>query len=349
MRYVILLAPVLLGALAACGPADAGGGGAPCPPKTSTKTLGAAGSSGIQEITSFGDNPGSLKMWLHAPAAGRASAVVVAMHGCTQGASDYANAGWNELADRLGFAVVYPEQTSAKDPMRCFHWYEASNEARGQGEPASIAAMTDYARRTYGAERAFVTGLSAGAAMTAVMLATYPDVFEAGAIMAGLPYGCAKSQTEAYSCMNPGKDATPEAWAALVPRDASARAPRVSIWHGDADWIVRPKNEEALVAQWSAVNGVSVTPSSSETVGKATHATHVDAGGVVRVESWTIAGMGHGVALSSKDGCGTPGAYLLDEGICSTEKAAEFFGLAGPSGAAPPPGTGSSPAAPRCD
>ena len=39
--------------------------------------------------------------------------------------------------------------------------------------------------------RIFVTGLSAGGAMTSVMLATYPEIFAGGAIIAGLPFGVA--------------------------------------------------------------------------------------------------------------------------------------------------------------
>lgn len=162
----------------------------------------------------------------------------------------------------------------------------------------SIASMTEYAMKQYGATKAYVTGLSAGAAMTSVMLATYPDLFEAGAIMAGLPYACATSQTDAYTCMSPGRDKSPAAWADLVPKVTGASPPRVSIWHGDADWIVRPANETQRVRQWTGVAGVA-------------------------------------------------GAYLLDEGLCSTTKAAVFFGLiAGDGtptpGATNPPGTSSS-------
>lgn len=62
-------------------------------------------------------------------------------------------------------------------------------------------------------------------------------------------------------------------------------------------------------------------------MGGATHAEYKDASGVVRVESWLVKGMAHGVALDPKAGCGTAGAYLLDEGVCSTTKAASFFGL----------------------
>jgi poly(hydroxyalkanoate) depolymerase family esterase len=49
--------------------------------------------------------------------------------------------------------------------------------------------------------RIFVTGLSAGGAMTSVMLASYPGIFAAGAIIAGLPYGVATNPTEAVNGM----------------------------------------------------------------------------------------------------------------------------------------------------
>jgi poly(hydroxyalkanoate) depolymerase family esterase len=312
-----------------------------CPPTGTTRPAGlpAAAGEALTEITAFGDNPGKLKMFVHAPPSGRAKAVVVALHGCTQGASDYVSAGWNELADAAGFAVVYPEQSSANNFQKCFRWYDKAQIERGAGEAASIAAMTEHAKAAYGATRAFVTGLSAGAAMTAVMLATYADLYEAGAIMAGLPYACATSQTDAYACMSPGKDKTAEAWAALVPASARGEAPRVSIWQGDADWTVRPKNEEELVKQWTGVAGISGASPHTSTEGGATHAEYKDATGAVRVESWLIPGMGHGVALAPKDGCGKAGAYFLDKGVCSTAKAAAFFGLSGeaaaPAGSAP--------------
>ena len=344
--------------LAGCSSGSPGGSGTSlCPAKTSPADLpglpglpgagtgtgtGTGSGAALTEVTAFGDNPGGLKMFVHAPASGKASAIVVAMHGCTQGASDYVGAGWNELADKAGFAVVYPEQTTANSFQKCFRWYEKGQIARGAGEASSIAAMTAYAKTQYGATHAYVTGLSAGAAMTAVMLATYPDVFEAGAIMAGLPYACATSQTDAYSCMSPGLDKTPEAWAALVPSVAGAAAPRVSIWHGDADYIVNPKNETELVKQWTGVAKVPMTSPVTETVGGATHAEYKDASGTVHVESWLVKGMSHGVALDPKAGCGTAGAYLLDEGVCSTSKAAAFFGLVAADGTPAPSGSTSS-------
>ena len=171
------------------------------------------------------------------------------------------------------------------------------------------------------------------------MLATRADLFGAGAIMAGLPYACASSQSDAYTCMSPGRDKTPSAWAALVPESTRASAPRVSIWHGDADWIVRPANETQLVRQWTGVAGVADEPTTTTTEGVATHAEYKDSSGVVRVESWLVKGMGHGVAVAPKEGCGRAGAYLLDKGLCSTTKAAQFFGLIAEDGTPTPGGS----------
>lgn len=92
--------------------------------------------------------------------------------------------------------------------------------------------------------RVFVTGLSAGGAMTSVMLATYPDVFAGGAIVAGIPYRCGTGLSAAFSCMSPGKDLSPDAWGDKV-RNASGHTgpwPRVSIWHGGSDYTVNVLN-----------------------------------------------------------------------------------------------------------
>ncbi|MBS2016384.1 MAG: PHB depolymerase family esterase [Deltaproteobacteria bacterium] len=349
-RAPVVLPALVALSLVACGPLPTSGdpsGGSPETPGQSRCRLGAA----LEEVKSFGANPGGLAMFVHAPPGGTANAVVVAMHGCTQSASDYTAAGWNELADRAGFAVVYPQQSSSNNMNRCFNWFEKGDIARGQGEARSIASMTEHALATYGAKRAFVTGLSAGAAMTAVMLATYPDLFEAGAIMAGIPYGCASTMNEAFTCMS-GKQSTPSAWAALVPNVEGATAPRVSIFHGTTDWTVRPSNMTALVGQWTAVNGIASEPTATSTEGRATHAQYQDGAGVTRVETWSIEGMSHGVAVSPSQGCGRAGAFVLDVGLCSTMKAAEFFGLVDPATGAPvdpPPPSSSGTAAPPCE
>ena len=176
-------------------------------------------SHALVQVTGFGTNPGNLKMWKYAPANVPANApLVVALHGCTQTADAYTNTGWNALADQLKFHVLYPEQLSANNQNACFNWFEPGDIARGQGEALSIKQMVDKMKADYSIDggRVFVTGLSAGAAMTHVMAAAYPDVFSGAAIMAGIPYKCATTMTDAFSCMSPGASKTDAAWGDLV-------------------------------------------------------------------------------------------------------------------------------------
>jgi poly(hydroxyalkanoate) depolymerase family esterase len=296
------------------------------------------------EVTGFGSNPGNLRMFKYVPAALPANApLVVALHGCSQTASSYdAETGWQMLADRWQFALLLPQQQSANNSSGCFNWFEAGDTVRGQGEALSIKQMVDRMLADHGiaTTRVYITGLSAGGAMTAVMLATYPDVFAGGAILSGLPYHCATSQSAAFSCMNPGSDLTPAQWGDKV-RSAgtwSGPWPIVSIWHGDADYVVRPSNLVESMEQWTNVHGIDQVPDVSDTIAGYPHKVYKDASNNTRVETYTITGMGHGTPVDPGSGetqCGTAGAYILDVNICSSYYIGHFWGLDNLDGIAP--------------
>jgi poly(hydroxyalkanoate) depolymerase family esterase len=294
-----------------------------------------ASAASVVEVTGFGSNPGALKMFSYVPdglPAGRP--VVVALHGCTQGAAAYGTgSGWTQLADRFGFSVVLPEQQSGNNLNKCFNWFEPGDIARGQGEAESIAQMVRKQIADTGADpaRVDVTGLSAGGAMTSVMLATYPEMFAGGGVVAGLPYKCATSMVDAFSCMNPGKNQTPAQLGDAV-RGASSHTgpwPTVSVWQGDADFTVNKSNMTEIVEQWTNVQGIPATPTSTDTVAGYPHAVYAS-GGRTLVETYTITGMGHGQPLDpgTADGqCGTAGAYLLDVDICAAWHMSTAWGL----------------------
>ena len=100
-------------------------------------------SATLTQVSSFGSNPGALQMYDYVPTSAAANApLVVAMHGCTQQASDYYNdSGWPKYADLWGFDLVFPQQTSSNNSTECFDWFTASDDARGAGEAASILQM----------------------------------------------------------------------------------------------------------------------------------------------------------------------------------------------------------------
>lgn len=295
----------------------------------------------LERVANFGANPGALSMYVHRPASLPAKApVVVALHGCTQNAQLYAdNSGLNTFADRHGFLVVYAETTTANNANRCFNWFQPGDTRRSQGEAASIRQMVAHATTAYGTDpaRAQVTGLSAGGAMTAVMLAAYPEVFAAGAVVAGIPYGCGGDVVSAFSCMSPGADRTPAAWAQAV-RDAhpgyAGPWPRVAIWHGDNDATVAPRNADELRDQWTAVHGLGRTPSRTSTLGpdNTRRSEYVTAGGRTAVEVNKVPGIGHGTPVAPGTGpqqCGATGTQHFIASICSSYWITTFFGLDG--------------------
>ncbi|MCM0676761.1 PHB depolymerase family esterase [Micromonospora phytophila] len=297
-----------------------------------TAVAAPAQAASLTQVTGFGSNPGNLAMYAYRPDNLPAGApAVVLLHGCTQNASGYfANSGWQKYADQWKFAVIVPQQSSANQSLSCFNWFVEGDITRGQGEALSIRQMVEHARNTYGSDpgRIFVSGLSAGGAMSAVMLATYPDVFAGGSVIAGLPYRCSPPASTS-TCQYSGVDKTPAAWGDLV-RNAypgyTGRRPRVSIWHGTSDTTVVPANATELRDQWTNVRGVGQTPTST---GSLPAGTSVEVYGNNDVRVQRVSGMGHGTPVdpgSAANQCGTAAAYMLDT-ICSTYHDAVFFGL----------------------
>src|SRR5215469_3348009 len=289
----------------------------------------------LRELSGFGANPGNLRMFVYVPAHLPLKApLVIALHGCTQTADEYDHGtGWSSLADNLGFAVVYPQQQPANNPKNCFSWFLPGDIARGRGEALSISQMVEHAIATFAADRrkVFVTGLSAGGAMASVMLATYPEVFAGGAIIAGLPYGCASNVQQAFEAMF-----TEQEHAALVLGDRVRAAsrhrgpwPKISVWHGTGDPIVNPSNGEDIIRQWTNLHGLSDSPSYLELIGGHTRRVWSDANGEALIEAFSISGMAHGVPLTTTGGerYGAAGAFFLDVGISSTHHIARFWRL----------------------
>jgi len=293
-------------------------------------------SSRLRELVGFGANPGNLRMFAYAPEQLPPNApLVIALHGCTQTADEYdRGTGWSSLADRLGFAIVYPQQQPANNPKTCFSWFLPGDITRGHGEALSIREMIAYAVRKFGADpsKLFVTGLSAGGAMASVMLATYPEVFAGGAIVAGLPYGCARNVQQAFEAMFAEKEDAAPALGDHVRAASGHRGPwpKISVWHGTSDPIVKPSNGEAIIRQWIDVHGLSDAYSYRELIGSHVRRVWTDAKGNALIEAFSISGMTHGVPLGTTTGgesCGVAGAFFLDVGISSTHHIARFWGL----------------------
>lgn len=303
--------------------------------------LNPAQAAQLEPVTDFGANPAQLRMYTYVPDNLRPNApLVVALHGCFQNASLYDDeTGWTKYADTWGFAVVLPEQNPAYNWAGCFNWFVDGFAA---AESVSIKSMIDHAIATHGlnADRVYVTGVSAGGATAANLLATYPGTFAGGALIAGIAHGCADGATTideaiaiAQGCMLVGSDKSAQEWGDKVRASSGGHEgawPKVVIWQGGEDIYVVPSNQTELAEQWLDVHGADQNPDLVNTIRGAEHKVYLNTLGQAVVETYLVPQMGHGVAVDPGTEaweCGSTGAFNLDADICSTYYIAWDFGL----------------------
>jgi poly(hydroxyalkanoate) depolymerase family esterase len=318
--------------------------------------LAGASAANPREETGFGANPGNLRMFSYVPEDMPSGApLIVVLHGCKQKAVDFArDAGWLAVADRAKVALLLPEQKGlpsylhdfyifpwvvawygANNQNACFNWFEPEDTARDRGEALSIRQMIDamIVRHSVDRARVYVVGLSAGGAMTAVMLAAYPERFAGGAIVAGVPYRCADTVTEALQCMSPGIDLSAAEWHRRLAEAGAAggRVPPVSIWQGGSDTRVTPRNRQELVEQWTAAHGLPAIPARSERKGRVTRDIYVDDSGATRVESVLVDGLAHAFPIRTGGSapCGQAGDFVAPADVCAAAEILRFWGLTG--------------------
>ncbi len=294
--------------------------------------FGAGGGDGagsrLHDVERFGTNPGNLRLRL-LPAAGSSRPLVVALHGCTQTAAGFAEgSGWRRLAEANDFTLLLPEQRAVNNRKTCFSWFEPHDTRRDEGEVESIHQMIEHVVAAYGTDprRIYVTGLSAGGSMAGALLATYPELFAGGAIVAGLPYGAADGAAQAFDCMFVGRTREPRLWGDAVRAAAPtpARWPLVAIWQGTADSVVKPINAGELVKQWTNVHGVSAQVPLEDDVGTTTRRVWRDKAKRPCVIEYSVPGLGHGMPVDAE---APPAPFFLPAGIDAAAQIAGDFGI----------------------
>lgn len=212
--------------------------------------------------------------------------LVVLLHGCKQDALDFSHGtAMNDLAETHQAMVLYPEQITSGNAMRCWNWFDPSHQQAGRGEPGMIAALTRKMIAQQGADpdRIYVAGLSAGGAMAAVVANLYPHLFAAVGVHSGLAAGAAQSMMQAFSAMQEG-----------AKGNHTTALPTI-VFHGTADQTVNPSNgvhvTQAAIAAFKS-EGLELVKSKAEVHPRADQpterTTYSDANGKPFVESWRI-------------------------------------------------------------
>jgi feruloyl esterase len=182
--------------------------------------------------------------------------LVVMLHGCQQNIDEFSQGTrMNLLADRHGFAVLYPEQSLRAHAHGCWHWYEDTERA-GRGEAHAVASLVDALvdERGFDGSRVYVAGLSAGAGLASLLALHFPDQFAAVALHSGPALGEAHSGITAMDVMRRGVRQNPAAAVdALVEPGTHPGMPALIV-HGDGDHVVAPKNADQLAVQLLRLN-----------------------------------------------------------------------------------------------
>lgn len=280
----------------------------------------AASAAQLTQVANFGNNPSNLQMYIYVPDnVGPDPALVLGVHWCGGSAQDfYSGTEWDQLADQYGFIVVYPSVTR---DSKCWDVSSAASLSGTGSDSVGVKSMIDWTVNAYGVDtdNIYSTGMSSGAMMTNVLLAVYPDVFEAGAAFAGVPYTCFRTNDGSEwnsQCSQGQLDRTPQQWGDEV-RAAnpgySGPWPRMQIWHGTNDDILQYPNFGEQIDQWTNVHGLSQTPDQSDTPQPNWNRTRYGGtGSQAAVEAISLQGVGHS---------------LLMNGMAA--RALEFFGLDG--------------------
>lgn len=286
----------------------------------------------LVEDKTFGKNEGNLKMFTYVPKNARANApLIVLLHGCSQGASDYDDEiGFIHIAEKTGAILLLPQQSNSNNSISCFNWFQPWDIDRGQGEGSSIIEMVKYLQKKGVASKTnvFISGLSAGGAMAISVVANYPEVFKAAAVVAGIPHGCARDVYNGLACMK-SKTRAAQVWAQYVKlsaRNYKGRFPKVMILHGTKDPYVWSKNATELRKQWSGIHK-SDQEFMIEDNDLYVHKGYRNKRGQSMVETVFLKGMGHGMPINTAAGCGEPQKWIVDHGVCGAEIMSDFFKL----------------------
>lgn len=252
--------------------------------------------------------------WKYVPdGVGAGDPLVVMLHGCSQTADQFREeTRMNEVADREGFAVIYPDQYNARNGALCWNWYYDANTTRGDGEAGVIAGMTQETIDAEGLdpERVYVAGLSAGAAMVPNLLAEYADIYAAGGVHSGLEYDAAETATGGTLAMSYGgpdpQDQGTQAYESMEDYGITSEIPTI-VFHGTDDGTVDPVNghqaaEQAVQTNDLAADGAdddgidydadAVRDGYADAYGYTAYEYH-DASGDSVVEKWLVEGIDH--------------------------------------------------------
>ena len=219
-----------------------------------------------QELVAVpGAAPRRMSYWLYLPstmaalAPGEGLPLVVMLHGCHQSATEFAQGTrMNAVAEKKGYAVLYPQQSSGVHAQRCWRWFDRATQ-QGGGDVQPIATVLAKVLSGYPIDRRriYLCGISAGAAMANIFALHYPDLVAAIGLHSGPVFGAGNGTIGALGVMQHGGGTrVAQAIQEVLARRAGFPLMPTILIQGAGDTVVRAVNQQQLVQQSLLLNGL---------------------------------------------------------------------------------------------
>ncbi len=231
--------------------------------------------------------------------------LVMVLHGYTgtaYGIRTYSN--FNSVADRDGFAVVYPQGLRLAGATH----FNVGLDSSDVDDVGFLSTLIDHLQDKFllSEENTFITGMSNGGYMSYTMVIDYPDYFKAMASVGGV-ISYHSWQVETYQQMNILQIHGTKDY--VVPIDGS--------WPYDNAWGDVP-GLDVLLGRWKTVNGT--TTNTTETISESTILyKYTNPESNLHVWYYEIDGYGHAWPINRQQSQG------VDPGFHATEAIWDFF------------------------
>lgn len=220
---------------------------------------------GHETVAAPGAGPRRMSYWLYLPQTVPEEALrdglplVLMLHGCQQTATEFAQGTrMNLLAEKKGYAVLYPQQSTSVHAHRCWRWFDRATQTGG-GDVQPVATVLAKVLRQYPIDRRriYACGISAGAGMANIMALNYPDIIAAVGLHSGPVFGAGNGAIGALGVMQHGGGArSAEAIREVLARRADFPLLPTIVIQGAGDSVVRSVNQGQLVQQSLLLNGL---------------------------------------------------------------------------------------------
>lgn len=277
--------------------------------------------------------------------------LLVALHGGGQGTMNEAKdnrqffadyTGLNTVAEKYGFIVAYPRQSTENHSYNYDYWNWYIQQAKTAKEPAAINNIVGKIKKEYRIDddRVFICGLSAGAAMAQIVAVNYNTTFAGCCAVAGITFKSSSIyEINDLQANGPTMDSEIITTRIYDAMGFGRKLAKLLVVTGTEDTRVHPKNSLVMAQTWAAamdrIDGNVDTEVKSETaVGidgieykKSVYATFngeeiCTLYEVIGMEhNWPGSNKGVSISITSGQDLGYKGGIDLNEVMC------EFFGL----------------------